>query len=176
MPKQRVGVVGAQAAFVFDDAYAEVALAMIDAAKQRCAASVFIVDPDPDEDAGLLVDSLLLALAAATWRGVSVQLIVGGSLVNVRIRSACLLAMRRAAQLGIDCRLGAVQQARSDHAKVLVADDKVLLGSHNWSPGALTDQTQDSVIIHDAALASHHHSRFAQRWADIGEGSDDVAL
>jgi phosphatidylserine/phosphatidylglycerophosphate/cardiolipin synthase-like enzyme len=62
----------------------------------------------------------------------------------------------------------------SDHAKLVVADDHVLLGSHNWSPGALTDQTEDSVLMREPGLAGHFATRILALWSVAREEGFDA--
>lgn len=165
MPDPVRMLAAARAALVPDDVYRTVAASLVNGAAGHCLASLFIVDPNPLEDSDLVVDALLHDMAGAAWRGADSRLLIGGSRDNARIRDACLLARARAQELGLPARLLAATDHRSDHAKIVVADDAVLLGSHNWSPGALTDQTQDSVLIRDAALAGWFTTRFEALWA-----------
>jgi len=165
VPEPVPTLAAARAALVPDDTYRTVAAALVTGAAGHCLASLFIVDPDPLEDSELVVDALLLDMAGAVWRGVDSRLLIGGSRDNARIRDACLLARARAQELGLPARLIAATDQRSDHAKIVVADDAVLLGSHNWSPGALANQTQDSVLIRDAGLAGRFATRFEALWA-----------
>jgi len=173
MAEQTFGIASAGVALVSDAAYRKAAAAIIERAKFHCLAMVFIVDPDPIEDEKLSVDSLLQDLAAAAWRGVDARLIVGGSRENRDILDGCLLARSRAISLGAPARLLAATEQRSVHTKMLVTDNRVLLGSHNWSPGALGGQRQDSVLVEDSALAAFLISRFEQQWVNArAEGFD----
>ena len=173
MAEPAFGTGAAAAALVPDATYAGTAAALIRGTRHHCLGLLFIVDPDPIEDQHLRVDGLLHELAAAAWRGVDARLIVGGSRSNGRILDAALLARARAQALDVPCRLVAAVEQRSHHAKMLVADDRCLLGSHNWSPGALGGQTQDSVLIEDPAFAAYLASRFETQWAAArAEGFD----
>ena len=49
-----------------------------------------------------------------------------------------------------------------------VADETVLLGSHNWSPGSFNRDTQDSVRIASAPLAEFLAIDFESRWLEAG--------
>ena len=174
MADPHFGVESAQAALVSDSHYHEVVSRLIRTAAHHCLCMLFIVDPDPLEDPELRVDGLLQDLAAAAWRGVDARLLIGGSRSNGRILDATLLARARAQSLDIETRLVAGAEQRSNHAKLVVVDGRCLLGSHNWSPGALTDQTQDSVLVEDAALAAYFVSRFEAQWQTARQEGFDV--
>ena len=166
MADPTLGLHDALTALVPDAAYAGVATAMIRAARGHCMATVFIVDPDPIEDDALVVDALLGDMADAAWRGVDTRLVIGGSRENGDILDACLLARSRAQTLGVPCRMVAATDQRSTHIKMLVADDHVLLGSHNWSPGALAGpQRQDSVLVTHGGFAGFGVGRILEQWA-----------
>ncbi|WP_430448103.1 phospholipase D-like domain-containing protein [Rhodophyticola sp.] len=168
------GVTGAGAALVPDDTYGDVARGMIGRSRGYCLATLFIVDLDPAGDTDLRVDGMVQEMAAAAWRGVDARLIVGGSRVNGDILDMARLARARARSLGLPCRMVATTEQISNHSKVLVADGVTLLGSHNWSPGALTGQRQDSVAITSAVFAAYQLSRFAAQWATAGAEGFDV--
>jgi len=175
MADPSIGVMGARGQLVSDQSYLASATAMIAGARSVAMAMVFIVDPDPIEDTKLAVDGLLHTMAEAQWRGLSTRLIVGGSRVNGAIQEACMMARDRAQQLGVPCRLVSAKEQQSVHTKILVADDYVLLGSHNWSPGALGgSQTQDSVLVKDAALSGFFVSRILMQWTTAREEGFDV--
>lgn len=173
---ERSGVVDVDVSLVPDATYRRVLEGVIDRATKHCLCALFIVDPDPLEDSELLVDAVLHRLAAAAWRGVDARLVIGGSRDNARIRDACLLARARAAALGVPTRLLTATEQRSDHAKIVVADKRVLLGSHNWTAGALTDQTQDSLLIDSTALAAYFATRFVKQWLAAREEGFDVPV
>jgi phosphatidylserine/phosphatidylglycerophosphate/cardiolipin synthase-like enzyme len=159
-----LGVSGGRASLVFDEAYFARIQSLIAGAKRTCLCSLFIVDPSPLRDRHLIVDSLLRDLAGAHWRGIDVRLLIGGSRDNIDIAEASDLARARALQLGIPCRWATSRPIRGSHAKYVIVDDTILLGSHNWSPGAFTDQTQDSVVLESADLATFLTRLFDGQW------------
>lgn len=173
--RHKLGVADARAALVSDEQYGVAVRDLVRGCVHRCLASLFIVDPTPANDGDLVVDALLHDLAGAQWRGADVRLLIGGSRENGRIRDATLLGRARAQQLGVEARLLAARDQRSDHTKVVVVDDTVLVGSHNWSAGALTGQTQDSVLIQDRNLAAYFTHRFESRWRNGLEGGFHVS-
>jgi phosphatidylserine/phosphatidylglycerophosphate/cardiolipin synthase-like enzyme len=163
-----IGVEGAQVRLVADGAYYQEARRLMTAARSRLLCSLFIVDLATDRDPEQKVNSLLYELSAARWRGVDARLLVGGSRDNVDIAELGLSAVLRAAQVGLPCRLLAVQDVRGSHVKLVIADDWVLTGSHNWSGGAFTGQLQDSVLVRSADLAAYLGVAFERGWRRAG--------
>ncbi len=174
MTDKTIGIVDTDCASVSDAQYKEVVHSVIRESVHYCFCMLFIVDPDPITDAALEVDSILRELAEAAWRGTDARLLIGGSRTNGRILDSTLLARKRAQQLGIPCRLSAAREQRSNHSKLVASDKYCLLGSHNWSSGALTSQLQDSVLINDEALAAYFASRFIDHWHSAKEDGFDV--
>ena len=164
-PLVPVGVVDARARLVSDADYLPVILDLVDRARATCLCSVFIVDLAPSRDRVLSVGEVLRALAAARWRGVDVRLLVGGSRENLEIAETADVARARALALGIPCRWATSKPGRGSHAKFVVADDAVLTGSHNWSPGAFGGQVQDSLLLRSVDLAAYVASIFERQWA-----------
>ena len=61
------------------------------------------------------------------------------------------------------------------HHKYLIVDQSnsssdplVLTGSHNWSTAGETKNDENTVIVHDAAIANQYYQEFTQRWIDEG--------
>ena len=55
-------------------------------------------------------------------------------------------------------------EAMTSHAKFTVADETVLVGSHNVSGNSLTCETQDSVFVESASLAAYLRGEFERQW------------
>ena len=149
---------------VSDDQYLPVLRSLIANATWRCLCSLFLADLSPAGDRELLVDSVLLELQEARWRGVDARLLIGGSRSNFEIAELSELARARALQIGLPCRWLTSKKVRGSHTKVVVADDAVLTGSHNWSVGAFTDQSQDSLLVESADLAAYSAALFRRQW------------
>ncbi len=153
----------ARCALVADDAYPEVALALVDGARRRCLVSMFILDMVRPDHPALL--DLVDALGDAAWRGVDTRVVVGGSRQTYQIAATASAARAVLSGAAVPVRWLAAAPVRGSHAKVLVADDHVLLGSHNWSPGSFSgQQIQDSVVIGSAGLAGLLHTGFEEQW------------
>jgi phosphatidylserine/phosphatidylglycerophosphate/cardiolipin synthase-like enzyme len=160
------GVAPATVALVPDISYVNVVLSLAGHASQRLLCSVFIVDVTPTLDRTLHVDVLLESLAAAAWRGADTRLLIGGSRDNISLAEVADAARATARARGIPCRWLTSRAVRGSHAKMVIADDTVLTGSHNWSPGALAGnhQTQDSVLVASPDLAALLAARFEEQW------------
>ena len=153
-----------EVALVSDRRYRTVVQGMIERARQRVWASMFIVDLDPAADPAHAVLDVLQALAAAQWRGADVRLIVSGSRDNLAMAEAAATAVAVARQMKIPTRWLGARARRGSHAKYVIADDEVLLGSHNWSASAFLASTQDSVWLRAPALAAYLCALFAAQW------------
>lgn len=160
------GVAGGACRRITDDAYPSTLLSLIRSARCRVLCSVFIVDT---RGAHPVFTSLLDALEERVWAGLDVRVVVGGSRETYAIAESA--AQSRAVLLGrgVPCRwLTARPGRRGSHAKLVVADDRVLLGSHNWSPGAFGGQLQDSVLLDSPALAAHAAAWAVRQWNRAG--------
>ncbi|MFT3817375.1 MAG: phospholipase D family protein [Rubrivivax sp.] len=159
------GVVDVPVALVSDGDYLPSLLGLIEQARARIDCSLFMIDLSPGPGGVLAADDVLQALARAAWRGVRVRLLLGGSRENLDILQACTAAWLRARALGLDTRLLASQRRRGSHVKLVIADDRVLTGSQNWSHGAFFTQTQDALLLDSADLAAQLGALFAAQWA-----------
>lgn len=159
------GVEGASVALVADAHYHSVVRHLAGISTSRFLANIFIVDPTPARDPDLNVDSLLIELRCAAQRGVDVRLLIGGSRTNPLISEVTVMAQWRSQQLGLSSRLVSLLPNTSSHVKMVVADDYVLSGSHNWSGGAFSSlQVQDSILIVSPDAASYLATRFEKNW------------
>jgi len=147
---------------VSDGEYAAVVAPLINAARRRVYATVFIVDPT---DVNGRVDSLVDALAEAFWRRVDVRLVIGGSREVFDIATASAGSRAVMATEGIPVRWLTATPVRGSHAKVVVADDFSVVGSHNWTTGALSgEQAQESLVVESAPIADELTAFIMQQW------------
>lgn len=160
-------VEGGEVRLVRDTDYGPEVLRLVRGARERCWCSLFIVDLHPGRDPELAVPGVLRELAVATWRGVDARLLLGGSRSNLAIAHAVTTTLMVARHLGIPSR-GLARDQRGSHVKLVVADDWVLTGSHNWSPGSFGGETQDSVAVRSADLASGLAALFRGQWRRAG--------
>jgi phosphatidylserine/phosphatidylglycerophosphate/cardiolipin synthase-like enzyme len=159
-----------------DDSYLAAVQQLMRSARHRLLCSVFIVDLTPTDGGQFVVDDLLLLMAEASWRGADVRLLVGGSRDNIALAQTADAARARAQSLGLPCLWLSSRPVRGSHCKIVVADDALLTGSHNWSPGALAGahQIQDSLCVWSPAVAQMAAHRFQRQWARAG--GEHVAL
>ncbi|MET4638020.1 phospholipase D-like domain-containing protein [Mycetocola sp. 2940] len=160
-----IGALGGTALLVADEEYPLRVREMLGGAGQRCLVSMFIVDAGSRSEA---VNDIVLALEAALWRGLDVRIVLGGSRTNQRIAEATAGAAQVFHDRSIPVRWLAAQPRRGSHAKLVIADDSVLVGSHNWSAGAFSGQHQDSVRFDSPALASYFTAHFNAQWIRAG--------
>jgi phosphatidylserine/phosphatidylglycerophosphate/cardiolipin synthase-like enzyme len=163
----------AEVRLVHDDAYPRELRRLIREASERVWCSLFLIDVDPRLDRELEVAGVLRDLATARWRGVDVRLLIGGSRSNLEIAQAAATAFTIASRLRIPTRGLGERDLRGSHCKVVVADDWVLTGSHNWSVGAFSAQIQDSVAVHSRDLAAYCANAILEQWrrGDPGSGA-----
>ncbi|MBX3358358.1 MAG: hypothetical protein KF745_08015 [Phycisphaeraceae bacterium] len=160
----RLAVEDSRVALVSDRRYARVLAGMIQRARERVWASLFMVDLDVTADARHAVLGILNELAAAQWRGADVRLIVGGSRDNLLIAESVAASVAVSRQMGIPTKWIGARARRGSHCKFVIADDEALLGSHNWSPSAFLSSTQDSAWFQSASLTAYLCSLFSAQW------------
>jgi phosphatidylserine/phosphatidylglycerophosphate/cardiolipin synthase-like enzyme len=136
-------------------------------ATRRCFASLFLVGESPWRAGEFIMDGLLLALVEARWRGVDARLLVGGSRASPGMMQMAEAARKRARVLRVPCRWLTSIPKVAGHAKVVIADNHVLVGSHNWTGGA--SGQADSVCVASPTLAHRLDKRFEQQWREAGE-------
>jgi phosphatidylserine/phosphatidylglycerophosphate/cardiolipin synthase-like enzyme len=139
---------------------------IIQNAKKRIWASIFIVNPTVDNDSSLAIRSLIKRLSYAKWRNVDVKVIVGDSNVrNIRIANETTLAYMK--QLGIPARKFVGTYRRSLHSKYVIIDDyMIIVGSHNWTPGAALLHDEDSVALFSREMNLLLCDEFAMHWGN----------
>jgi phosphatidylserine/phosphatidylglycerophosphate/cardiolipin synthase-like enzyme len=118
------------------------------------------------------MDGLLLALVEARWRGVDARLLVGGSRSSPSMIQMAEAARKRARVLRVPCRWLTAIPKLAGHAKVVIADNHVLVGSHSWTNGG-ADAQADSVCVASSSLAHRLEKRFEQQWLVAGQESGE---
>ena len=137
---------------------------LFEGATQRIWCSMFLIDLEPEVDDTAPVLVALRALAFARWRGVDVRLMIGGSRTNESLAEAAVSAAVMAKRFDIPTRTLLAGDVRGSHSKIVIADDWVLTGSHNWSNGAWTTHVQDSVSVLSPDLAALLANTFIDQW------------
>jgi phosphatidylserine/phosphatidylglycerophosphate/cardiolipin synthase-like enzyme len=162
-----VGVRGGACMLVSDEEYPQVLTDRLLGATKRCLASVFIVDTAGSSE---WFPAIFSALEDAAWRGLDVRVLLGGSRINLAIAQRTAGSAEVLRERHIPMRWLTAQQRRGSHAKAVVVDDVVLVGSHNWSAGAFGGQHQDSVLVASADLASYLAGFFNEQWNRAEDG------
>lgn len=148
---------------IYDEQYFNVLLDLIAKTRIRFYCSLFIIDSTPVKADPVV--QIMFKLKELSWKGVDVRLLIGGSRDNFEIASRSLQARMFATSIGLKCIWTTNLQAmKGSHEKYIVADTKVLSGSHNWSEGSMTNQIQDSVMIESIALSNYLAFKFEKNW------------
>ena len=157
----------ASARYLANDEYIAVLLDLIQNAHQSVLASMYVMG-DPQKDQPNL-NKLTDALMQAVQRGVYVHLLLHMPVPEtVTMNRIHLNWAEKLRAQGVDVRLHT--PAVSLHEKVVVVDlAKILIGSHNWSEGALSGQKviESGVLLvlpqQDRRLANHILNRESVR-------------
>jgi phosphatidylserine/phosphatidylglycerophosphate/cardiolipin synthase-like enzyme len=177
MSKIHIGVLNSKAELIRDDQYHQIVKYLCLRARRRIFANVFIIDLLPSEETiETVVADLLLDVRDARLRGVDIRLIIGGSKQNADIQDKTEAALKHCQRLKIPCQLMSLFSESTSHKKLVVVDDRVLIGSHNWSHGAFTGQIQDSVLIEDDRLASYFADEIANEWRELSKEVRNVSV
>lgn len=120
---------------------------------------------------GPLVD----ALKRAARRGVAVRILLGGAWYNAeenRKLAESLSAWADETGAPLQVRLAEPGEAfETVHAKGLVVDDTVVVGSVNWTPTSLTENREVAVAVRDPTVAAYFRRVFRADWS--GDGGDE---
>ena len=143
---------GSEAAL--DRDFLPLTLEAVDAATEEIRVAQFLLTDDAP------VDQLLNALSRAVARGVSVRVLAdeeGDDTARV---------VRNLALDGVDAKLDSPQ--RMTHNKLVIADEIVVVGSHNWTSAALGRNHEASLRLIDAEAAGWYSDWFDAVWAEPG--------
>ena len=132
--------------------YLPLALEVIAGAEQRLHVIEFVVYPDGT------VQEILDALSAAAERGVEVRMLADEASDSTR-RALEILHLS-----GIEARFDSPR--RVTHNKLIIADDRVLLGSTNLTSNALDRNNEANIYVIDATVAAYFEEYFHALWAD----------
>lgn len=128
-------------------------------ATQRIHVVMYGINYSP-KYAGSKVNQLVAALAAAAARGVAVSVTMDLSDYNHTLNNVNRAAKDYLAQAGV-----AVfddPHKTTTHAKVIVADEAVVIGSVNWGRDALEKRNETGVLVRERAVADFF-ADYAQR-------------
>lgn len=156
---------GAQARALPGDAYGLAVLAAMERAETRLWCSMFLFSLDPEGDTRHTVRQLADALIRAHLRRVDVRLLLQRFVVapdgfDANEATAVFLARR-----GVPVRRYGAPGGRASHGKTLVVDETaVIVGSGNFTPGAMDRNVELALEVRSADLNRDLAARFAAGW------------
>lgn len=132
-------------------------LGLLNGATQRIRVVMYGISYSP-KYAGGKVNQLVEALAAAHDRGVDVAVVMDLSDYNTILNRVNGPAKDYLARAGVAVYDDA--KTVTTHAKVVLADDAVVIGSANWGKAAMEDRNETSVLVQDADVADFFAAYF----------------
>lgn len=132
---------------ILDDAYAPRAIELIDGAQKRVTVAMYVMSGGGREV------EIERALSAAAKRNVATEVVleqsgVEGDSVAAENRATAERLRASGVKVAFDC------PDKRSHLKVIVVDSRfVLVGSHNLTYSALTNNNEVSVLIDDPEMA-----------------------
>ena len=132
-------------------------LGLLNGATQRIRVVMYGINYSP-KYAGSKVNQLVEALAAAHDRGVDVAVAMDLSDYNTTLNRVNGPAKDYLAAAGV----AVYDDAKNvtTHAKVVLADDAVVIGSVNWGMAALEQRNETCVVVQDAVVADFFAAYF----------------
>lgn len=145
-------------------------LTTIEQARERLEVAMFIVGVGTATAAQARVRDVLDAVVRARHRGVACRVVVNDFTGDATQPTLNLVAAHYLAAAGVLVRGYASDRHPSIHSKYLLADDDVaLVGSGNWSAGALTANLEATVRVVSEPLVRTLRRRFDDDWAGAHE-------
>lgn len=132
-------------------------MSLFGSASQRIRVIMYGIKYDP-KYAGGKVNQLVEALAAAHGRGVDVALAMDLSDYNTTLNGVNAPAKEYLAAAGVAVFDDA--EKITTHAKMILADDCVVIGSVNWGYDAIERRNETCVVIRDPEIAAYFLAYF----------------
>lgn len=138
----------------------------IASAKIRLWISMFTINATVGTDGDLRVRNVLKSLALAQRRGIDVRVLLGADeAVASDLLIANQVALRFLQVLGVSVRNYRSATSTNSHSKVVLIDDNwLMLGSHNWSPRSFSAGIDDSIAICSGPMAAKVRALFVDAW------------
>jgi phosphatidylserine/phosphatidylglycerophosphate/cardiolipin synthase-like enzyme len=140
-------------------------------ARVSICATQFVTDLRSHKDRDREVLLLGHAFAQARWRGVSTRVILPvyplpGIDVDGNYPFSAFLHHR-----GVAVRRAPQSRAlKSPHAKMVIVDDEwVIVGSHNWTPTSFQDNRELSIVVRSRDVAEQCSLVFERHWTTARE-------
>lgn len=134
-------------------------------ARKRIWASIFLIDLHRARDVKLAVRAIVNELAHAKRRGVDVRILTGTSEQIPAIRELAMISRMFLRTRHIPVRWHAPLGKAGTHDKyVIIDDDLLILGSHNWIHDSFNESAEDSVAVYSRDLTNTLERQFATSW------------
>jgi len=125
----------------------------------------------PGSKPNRLIDSLI----GAHKRGIEVKVILDKSNYNQILNDVNETTKKHLEEGGVDVRFES--EAVTTHAKLIVADDKVVVGSPNWGYKALEIRNENSLIISDPETVNFFEKYFRFIWEESApEEKNEISI
>lgn len=134
-------------------------LSLLDGAAQRIRVIMYGIKYDPNYR-NSKVNQLVEALAAAHGRGVDVAVVMDLSDYNATLNEVNAPAKAYLAAAGVAVYDDA--EKITTHAKMILADDRVVIGSVNWGYDAIERRNETCVVIRDPEIAAYFLAYFGR--------------
>ncbi len=174
MSSERSPLLGADDLTLLPDAeYGRYVLAAVRSARCSIDFTQFVANAHPADDDDGDIRFVGHALANAAWRGVQVR----GVLAQVALAETGFDGnypfARFLSSRGVRIRTYRPTN-RSLHAKLLLIDDEMMIvGGHNWTPQAFHTNHELSIALHSHDLVSHGSMIFERYWDAAEEVTDE---
>lgn len=145
-----------------DGDYLATARSLIDAAQRRIDLVVYAMNADPRYPDGD-VNQLLLRLGAARRRGVRVRVILEIATSDFGVNEMNQKAAAALRAEGVEVRFDPPDVIT--HAKVLAADDQVIVGSNNWGYGGFRTYHEVGFVTREPSVVTSLAGYFDGIWA-----------
>lgn len=133
--------------------------------KRRVWASIFIVNVKRADDPTREVRTLLHELGDVRRRGIDVRVLVGDAEDILSLHEINRIARTFMRTLHIPTTWPRMPDRRGSHDKfVIIDDDLLVLGSHNWTDTAFNRSSEDSVAVSSRDLVKMQETEFLSHW------------
>ncbi|MFX1481496.1 MAG: phosphatidylserine/phosphatidylglycerophosphate/cardiolipin synthase family protein [Promethearchaeota archaeon] len=133
-------------------------------AKKNIWIGMFIISPMVSHDKERKILKLLRLLIESSWNNIDVRVIIGTS-ISKDIQIANEVAMQYIDKFNVPIRRYKGDRRGSFHSKYIIIDNElVILGSHNWTPFAISNNIEDSVAIYSSEINQIMKTEFISLW------------
>jgi phosphatidylserine/phosphatidylglycerophosphate/cardiolipin synthase-like enzyme len=152
-----------------DRDYFDFTLASIESAHWRVWVLMFIFDLRPSRDLEGKVMEITSALASVRRNGLDVRVLLNGPVSTPDISVANLASGLLLTKYGVPHRrIFGDPIHMGSHAKFVIYDDRVIIGSQNWADDAFRLNIEDAVVLEGDAVILFA-AEFSRLWAN-GKG------